>query len=231
MRGGVAGLGGSCPALSFTVAGAGVRTTSSTSFLKLACASVANGTTVEVEGVRESNGTIVASKVQAEDTVPGTTPPVTEVQFIGALGAMSGSAPNLSLAVGGRSITTTSATVVRRSGNVVGFDALRTGQTLEVTGATAANGSVTATRLTIESDPTGAAAEVEFTGSLTAVSGTAGSGTLTVGGKTVKVTSATEYRGKTATGFAALKAGMTIRVKGVSQGDGSVLASRIDDQH
>jgi hypothetical protein len=50
-----------------------------------------------------------------------------------------------------------------------------------------------------------------------------------VGGRTVKVTSATEYRGKVATAFSALKAGMRIEVKGVSQSDGSVLATRIDD--
>ena len=181
--------------------------------------------------MREASGVVVASKVQADDTVTGTTPAVTEVQFVGGLSAMSGSAPNLSLIVGGRSLRTSSTTVVRRSGNVVGFDALRTGQTLEVYATSAADGTLAATRLTIESDATGAATEVEFVGALTAVSGSASNGMLTVGGKTVKVTSATEYRGKSATGFAALKVGMRLQVKGTSQSDGNVLASRIDDEN
>jgi hypothetical protein len=67
-------------------------------------------------------------------------------------------------------VKTTGATVVRRSGNEVGFSALRTGQAVEVKGTSAADGSITATRLTIESDPTGAVSEVEFVGSITAVS-------------------------------------------------------------
>ncbi len=230
VRGAVVGLGGGCPALTFSVAGTAVRTTASTSFLKLTCAAVANGTTVEVEGIREANGTVVASKVQAEDGVTGTNPVVTEVEFLGNLTAMSGSAPSLTLTVAGRTVKTTGATVVRRSGNEVGFSALRTGQAIEVKGTSAADGSITATRLTIESDPTGAVSEVEFVGSITAVSGSAANGRLTVGGRTVTVTAATEYRGKAASAFAALKTGMRIEVKGVSQSDGSVLATRIDDE-
>jgi hypothetical protein len=62
------------------------------------------------------------------------------------------------------------------------------------------------------------------------VSGSAANGRLTVGGRTVTVTAATEYRGKAASAFAALKTGMRIEVKGVSQSDGSVLATRIDDE-
>jgi len=63
--GNVTGLGGSCPALTFSVAGHSVQTTSATSF-EVPCGSIADGLKVEVKGTT-SGGVVTATRVQKED--------------------------------------------------------------------------------------------------------------------------------------------------------------------
>lgn len=62
----VSGLTGTCPSITFTVAGLTVNTNSSTRF-EDPCASIANGTRVEVEGNLQVNGSILAREVEIED--------------------------------------------------------------------------------------------------------------------------------------------------------------------
>ena len=63
----LSGLGGSCPARTFTVSGTKVTTNSSTTFSGLSCSSLANGTKVDVEGTKQPDGSLVATEVDKED--------------------------------------------------------------------------------------------------------------------------------------------------------------------
>jgi len=67
VTGTVAGLGGSCPAITFAAGRRSVATTSNTEF-DLACASIANGTKVEVKGTSPSpSGVVTATRVKKEN--------------------------------------------------------------------------------------------------------------------------------------------------------------------
>jgi cytochrome c-type biogenesis protein CcmE len=63
VRGTVTGLGGGCPAVTFTVDRTTVSTTASTRFVGDACAQLSNGTSVIVEGVRQDGGVVAADVV------------------------------------------------------------------------------------------------------------------------------------------------------------------------
>ncbi len=65
-EGTVSGLGGTCPSLTFTVHSTRVSTNASTQFLKGTCSQLKNGTNVEIDGARQSDGSIVAAKVQID---------------------------------------------------------------------------------------------------------------------------------------------------------------------
>ncbi len=67
LTGTVASLGGACPAVTFTTGGRSVATTSNTRF-DLACASIANGTKVEVKGTSPTpSGVVTATRVKKEN--------------------------------------------------------------------------------------------------------------------------------------------------------------------
>ena len=62
----MAGLGGTCPSITFTLGGAAVKTDGKTDF-KDACAKVKNAVKVEVKGTREADGKILATRVELDD--------------------------------------------------------------------------------------------------------------------------------------------------------------------
>ena len=64
LNGTVAGLSGSCPAIRFTIDGIPIRTDSSTDFRRGNCADVRNGMSVRANGIFQSDGTILASRVE-----------------------------------------------------------------------------------------------------------------------------------------------------------------------
>ena len=64
LNGALAGLGGGCPTISFTVSGSPVATNRDTDFHDGACSTLKNGDRVEVKGTRQTNGTVLASKVE-----------------------------------------------------------------------------------------------------------------------------------------------------------------------
>jgi hypothetical protein len=66
IKGAVAGLNGACPTPSFTVNGTSVTTTAATRFDD-GCSAVQNGRRVEVKGTRQSNGSVVASRVKIDN--------------------------------------------------------------------------------------------------------------------------------------------------------------------
>ena len=66
-KGLVSGLTGTCPAIAFAVNGTNVTTNGATRYEDGTCNSVQNGTRVEVKGLRQSNNTVLATKVELED--------------------------------------------------------------------------------------------------------------------------------------------------------------------
>lgn len=60
----VASLGGSCPAVSFLLKGVRIDTGAATVFAGVACAALRNGDKVEVEGTWQTNGRVLATKIE-----------------------------------------------------------------------------------------------------------------------------------------------------------------------
>lgn len=67
LTGAVSAVGGVCPAATFTVGTTRVATTSTTTFRETTCAAIVNGTLVEVKGIAQADGSIVATRVSLED--------------------------------------------------------------------------------------------------------------------------------------------------------------------
>jgi hypothetical protein len=63
LSGTLSGLSGSCPAVSFTVGGKAVTTTSATAFVGNACKDLKNGKGVTVTGTVQVNGSVIATTV------------------------------------------------------------------------------------------------------------------------------------------------------------------------
>ena len=66
IEGTVSALSGTCPVISFTARNTSVTTTSATRFDD-GCSAVVDGSRVEVRGIRQTNGSIVASRVKLDD--------------------------------------------------------------------------------------------------------------------------------------------------------------------
>jgi hypothetical protein len=60
-------LSGTCPTVSFTVMATVVKTSAATRFAGLTCGTLTNGTTVEVGGTQQPDGSVLALKVGRED--------------------------------------------------------------------------------------------------------------------------------------------------------------------
>jgi uncharacterized protein DUF5666 len=67
VEGTLGSLGGTCPNRSFTVNGQPVVTNASTRFDEVACTALSNGMRVEAKGVRQSDGSILANRVEAKN--------------------------------------------------------------------------------------------------------------------------------------------------------------------
>jgi hypothetical protein len=67
ISGSVSGLSGSCPTLAFTVSATTITTSSDTTFDRGGCSAVANGATVTVSGLRQSDGSILARHVLLDE--------------------------------------------------------------------------------------------------------------------------------------------------------------------
>jgi hypothetical protein len=67
LEGSVSNLSGTCPAITFTVRATAVTTNSATRFEDGPCARIANGERVEVEGTRQADGSILATRVERDD--------------------------------------------------------------------------------------------------------------------------------------------------------------------
>ena len=143
LNGPVASLNGSgCPAVSFSVQGTRVTTNSTTVFDDITCATLANGVQVEVEGPRQADGSVLASRVEGQDTNNR------EQRMEGVLSARTGTCPAITFTVLGTRVTTTSATRFKDTSctNVVD------GRRVEVRGQRQTDGSILASRVEPEDD-------------------------------------------------------------------------------
>src|SRR6267378_950124 len=142
----------------------------------------------------------------------------TETEFEGTVDAIDG----MVLTVAGRKVAVTDATKIRKDDAAATFADLVPGTQVEVEGTLNADGSVTASEISIEDKND--ADRIAFVGTLTKIAGN----TLTVGGVTVNVGSATVIvKGDTTLTLADLKLGDHLLVRGTVQADKSINATRI----
>src|SRR5207245_4272648 len=142
----------------------------------------------------------------------------TETEFEGTVDAIDG----MVLTVAGRKVAVTDATTIRKNDAAATFADLVLGTPVEVEGTLNADGGVTATEISIEDR--NEAEHIAFVGALTQITGN----TLTAGGRTVNVGSATVIvKGDTTLTLADLKVGDRVLVRGAVQADKSVNATRI----
>jgi len=147
VRGLVSGLSSTtgCPVLTFIVGTTTVTTSAATDFDDVLCSALANGAVVEVEGTRQANGSILATKVELEDDPDDDDDGVKVAgQISGLPGA--GSCPALSFTVGTKQVTTSGSTKFED----VTCATLINGMTVEVKGVLQANGSIAATRVELD---------------------------------------------------------------------------------
>lgn len=140
----------------------------------------------------------------------------------GKLTAMSGTAPALTLTVGGTTVRTTGDTEVKRRGDVQTLAELKLNQTLHVIGTRQSDGSIVARRIEINDDETGGEFEIE--GSMGGLKGACPVITFSVNGFSVATTASTTFEDGTC---GALKSGTRVQVKGTRNADGSVTATLV----
>jgi hypothetical protein len=108
------------------------------------------GQVVEVRGSLQPDGSVLANSITIVED------PGEEVTARGIIASLTIPTPTSStgvtLTVAGRTIRTNASTVVRRRGDPAGFDRMRVGQEVEVKGLLQADGSILATRITLEED-------------------------------------------------------------------------------
>jgi hypothetical protein len=142
----------------------------------------------------------------------------TETEFEGTVDVIDG----MVLTVAGRKVAVTDATKIRKDDAAATFADLVLGTPVEVEGTLNADGTVTASEISIEDK--NEAERIAFVGTLTQISGN----TLTVGGRTVNVGSATVIvKGDTTLTLADLMVGDHLLVRGTVQADRSISATRI----
>ncbi len=143
---------------------------------------------------------------------------LTETEFEGTVDAIDGKV----LTVAGRKVAVTDATKIEKDDAAATFADLVLGTPVEVEGTLNADGTVTASEISIEER--NEAERIAFVGTLTQITGN----TLTVGGRMVNVSPTTVIvKGDTTLTLADLKVGDRLLVRGTVQADKSVNATRI----
>lgn len=184
-------------------------------------ASLANGARAEVKG-QQRDGFVYAERIHINDEDDDDEVQDESASIHGKLMTISGPTPTFMLTVGTTTVRTTSGTEVKRRGDVQTLAALEVGQDLHAIGTRQADGSLIARRIEINDDAPGGEFEIE--GSVGGLSGTCPAVSFKVNGYQIRTTSATTFEGTTC---AALKSGTKVQVKGLSQADNSVVASRV----
>ena len=236
ITGAVARLTGTASAFTFFIGTREVRGASSTQFTGQGSSSqgftnLRNGATVEVRG--SMTGEVLnAIRVHFEDdNGADDDEDEDEDEFVGRITSITGTQPNLTLIVSGRTVRTSSSTIVRRRGNVVGLGFLALQQEVEVEGrgAAATTGTIEASKITVEDeadDDDDDEGEVEVTGNVSGLSSVAScpSVSFTVAGTSFTTNASTEFR----SACSGLRNGDRVEVKGRrTSATGPVTATRV----
>jgi uncharacterized membrane protein YgcG len=142
---------GTCPVVTFALGTTTVTTNAATRFDDLTCVALAAGDTVRVEGVRQANGSVLASEVNrstgiasdddADDDGDDNDDSRQEVDLTGSLGARpAGACPVVTFTLGGSTVVTSGTTRF----DDVSCANLAAGDVLRVQGLRQANGSIAA---------------------------------------------------------------------------------------
>ena len=206
---------GTCPAITFTVQGTKVTAAAATSYEHGACAAVVNGARVEVKGTRQTDGSVLATRISIEGA-PSTS---TIVELEGAVSLQTGTCPAITFTVQATKVTAAAATTYEHGACA----AVLNGARVTVKGTRQTDGSVLATRISVADVPS-TSTTVELKGAVSLQAGTCPAITFTVQATKVTAAAATTYEHGAC---AAVKNGTRVEVRGTKQTDGSVLATRI----
>lgn len=185
-------------------------------------ATLKEGSRVEVKG-EQRDGFVYATRIHingSDDDDDGGQDSSASIH--GTLTAIAGGFPNFVLTVGTTTVRTSSATEVKRRGDVQTLNELEAGMSLHVIGVRQSDGSIDARRIEINDDAAGGEFEIE--GAAGGVNGTCPAVTFSVNGFTIKTSAATTFDGGAC---AALKSGDKVTVQGTRQADGTVAATKV----
>jgi Domain of unknown function (DUF5666) len=137
LKGTISGKSGTCPSLIFTVSSTMVTTNASTKFDETPCTALANGDQVEIEGTRQANGSVLATKVEVKKAENE------KVELSGTLSAKAGTCPALTFMVSSTNVATNASTKFKDAA----CGTLMNGDRVEVEGTRQSNGTVLATQV------------------------------------------------------------------------------------
>jgi hypothetical protein len=236
VNGNVEGLTGSASAFQFTVNGLTIKGDAQTQFYGDGSQSdsfgdLKNGMRVEVKATARDGGLYAfrlhLNKDNATDggNSGGGNPPGQQddsASIEGTLSSLGGSIPNLQLVVAGVTVRTSASTDVQRRGDKQDLSTIKLGQTLHVIGVRRADGSIDARQIQIKDDATSGQFQIE--GSVGGLKGSCPSVSFKVNGYSIAANGSTSFSGVTCS---ALKNGDKVTVDGVTQADGSVVATSV----
>jgi hypothetical protein len=210
VEGPVSGLTGACPAIRFTVYGTSVVAGPSTRFDDGVCATVRNGSWVEVKGVEQPDGSVLAWRIDLDDDA-------SDARLEGPVAALTGACPAIRFTVYGTPVATDVFT--RFDDGVCGT--VQNGTWVEVKGIRQPDGSLLAQEIDLDD----AAPEITVEGPVGGLAGACPSIRFTVYGTPVGTDVFTRFDDGVC---GTVQHGTWVEVKGRTQPDGSLLASKVD---
>ncbi len=211
VRGAISGLAGACPNLSFAVGIEPVVTDASTRFKDRECSGIRNSQSIEVHGIHQTNGSILARDVEPNIERE-------RIEVLGTLRNLGGSCPNVVFSIGSDVIATNGDTRFRS----LSCNALSEGRFVEAKGVRQPDGRILAEEVQPEDevDPL----EVEVRGAIRSLSGSCPSLTFFIGERRIATNVGTRFERVACTG---LSTGIRVEAKGIAQADRSVLATLV----
>jgi hypothetical protein len=211
-EGTVSALSGSCPKVTFTVAGKTFTTDSLTRFGDGGCAAVKNDVKVLVQSQATTAGVV---RVLAVKVIPPPPPPPPPTMTEGTVSALSGNCPKVTFTVAGKTFTTDSLTRFSDGGcAAVKNDA----KVLVQSQATTAGGvRVLAVKVIPPPPP-----PPTIAGEITALSGTCPAITISLGTKQAVTSAATVFSGKAC---ADVRVGAKVAIYGTVAAGATIVAA------
>ncbi|HEX4947799.1 MAG TPA: DUF5666 domain-containing protein [Blastocatellia bacterium] len=188
---------------------------SATTFIKQERTQVAAGVTVEVTGLQQSNGSVIALKIETRSNTSG------EAKFTGKIEELPSAANRVGAwKVSGRVIHVSAATVLKQDDSAIAIGAI-----VKVEGIAQADGSLNATQIETKSSSTSEQREVSLRGTVEALpAATTQIGAWRVSGRTIHVTANTILRRE----YGPAVLGSIVEVEGYVQPDNSIDAKKVE---